>query len=319
MAQTFYFRGNSAFGQIVETRLEQAGMVSAQDLFCADVALTYYTDQEALEEAYFGEEGLVQGANEGTLLIDLSATTPTFARELNAVCVVNNRSFVEAPFVVLSPGVADALSTQSYLACFAAGEEGVVEKALPVLELLFGEVKDVGGAGAAELAKAAFTLQMVAQVVSAIEADALYKAVRAQSGAITGSLSRAGALSIASDEVLEAVAAKQFSGTYSIEMFMAELKAALSAADDADLILPQAEAALHLLDLLAVVGGVDKAPSAISLMYCDEDSCAEAGLDWSRANDVYTQEAHEHMHEEDTDFGDYGDGQFFPGLGYASN
>lgn len=319
MAQTFYYKGNSAFEQLVVNRLEQAGMVHAQDLFCADIALSYYTDQDALEDAYFGEDGLVQGANEGTVLIDLSATTPTFARELNAVCVVNNKLFVEAPFVVLNPGLAGALTTQNCLACFAAGEEGVVDKALPVLELLFGEVKDVGGAGAAELAKAAFTLQMVAQVVSAVEADALYKAVRAQSGAVTGTLSRAGAISIASNELLEAVAAKQFNGTYTIEMFMSELKAALAAADDADLILPQAEAAQHLLELLAVVGGADLAPSSISLMYCDEEACAAAGLDWSRANEVYAADAHEHAHEEDVDFGDYGDGQFFPGLGYAAN
>ncbi len=49
------------------------------------------------------------------------------------------------------------------------------------------------------------------------------------------------------------------------------------AADDVELILPQAEAAMHLLELLAVIGGADKAPSSLSLIYGEEADCAAQG------------------------------------------
>ena len=111
------------------------------------------------------------------LLVDLSASTPSFARELNAVAVVSDLVFVEAPLVVGDMMAADAFSRRENLTCFAAGEKGDVERAWPLLEVLVGAVHETGGSGSAQLARAAYTLQTAAQVVSAIEADALYRAV----------------------------------------------------------------------------------------------------------------------------------------------
>ena len=96
-----------------------------------------------------------------------------------------------------------------------------------------------------------------------------------------------GAATPVAEQVLAAVNTGRFDGTYTVEMFMAELSAALTAADDVDLILPQAEACLHLLELLAVIGGTDKAPAALALVYGEEKACAEAGLDWTRAEQAY--------------------------------
>lgn len=89
---------------------------------------------------------------------------------------------------------------------------------------------------------------------------------------------------------------------------MGELTAALTTADDADLILPQAEAVQRLLELLAIIGGSDKAPSALSLVYREEDACAKEGLDWTRAEQTYGDHGHDHDHDEDADWGDdFGD------------
>ena len=76
-------------------------------------------------------------------------------------------------------------------------------------------------------------------------------------------------------------------GEYSVRICMAELSAALMAADDIDLILPGAEAGLHLLELLAVIGGTDMAVSTLSLVYGEEAACAAQGLDWTRAEQAY--------------------------------
>lgn len=319
MSNSFLYKGETCVGEYVESCLCELGYEHTQDVLSADVVLTYYFSQESLEDAYFGEEGLAQHTNPGTLLIDLSASTPMFSRELNAVCVVNDKTFVEAPLVFLRPGLQDSFNGE-HLACFVGGEEPSLKEALPILEALASSVQDMGGAGSAQLAKAAYTLQMTAQIISAIEADALYRTVREVTGSMQEKGARAGALNLASEDVLQAVAQQRFSGVYTIEMFMAELSAALMTADDTDLILPQAEAAHHLLDLLAVVGGLDKGLGAISLMYRDEESCAQAGLDWSRANDVYQHEDGDNCgHTHDDDMDDYGDGQFFPGLGYSAN
>ena len=120
-----------------------------------------------------------------------------------------------------------------------------------------------------------------------MEADALYRAVRRSSASLDQATERVGAATPVAEQVLAAVNTGRFDGTYTVEMFMAELSAALTAADDVDLILPQAEACLHLLELLAVIGGSDKAPAALALVYGEEKTCAEQGLDWTRAEQAY--------------------------------
>lgn len=288
MTTGYAFRGSERLIDAVADRLAEAGYAPVEDVAAAEVVLTFSTTQRELEDLYFGDGGFVQSLAPGTLLVDLSATTPGFARELNAVATVSDLVMVEAPLVVDDLARADSFARDN-LSCFAAGEGDALNRAAPLLEALCGTVHEVGTPGAAQLTRAAFTMQVAAQVVAAVEADALYRAVRrSPAGSGLGDM-RPGALSAAGAAVIEAVDAGRFEGAYTVEMLMAELSAALMAADDAELILPQAEAAIHLLELLAVIGGADKAPAALALVYGEESACAEQGLDWTRAEQAYGQ------------------------------
>lgn len=321
MGKAYAFAGNATVGDMVAARLGEAGYTRVEDAGSAGVVVTYCTSQTALEDAYFDEGGFVQAARPGTVLVDLSPSTPTFARELNAVATVNDLAVVEAPLVVVDPCAADAFGDKANLVCLAGGDEAHIAQAMPLLRALAGDVRDIGGPGAAQLARASYTLQAVAQLIAAAEADALYRAVRRSAGMAEVESMRAGATTPLADCMLAAVCAERFAGGYTVEMLMAELAAALQAADDADLILPQAEACLHLLELLAVIGGAEKAPSALSLVYRDEAACASAGLDWTRAEQAYGREYGDDGFDDDG-YGDddgcgcghsHGDG--YPGYG----
>ncbi len=295
MTTGYAFRGSERLIGAVADRLAGAGLAPVADEAAADVVITFATTQRELEDLYFGDDGFVQSLAPGTLFIDLSATTPGFARELNAVATVSDLVMVEAPLVVDDLVRPDSFARDN-LSCFAAGEGDGLARAAGVLGALFGAVHEVGTPGAAQLARAALTLQVAAQVIAAIEADALYRAVRRSPAGSGLGDAHPDALSGAGAAVIAAARAGRFEGAYTVEMLMAELSAALMAADDAELILPQAEAAMHLLELLAVIGGADKAPAALSLVYGEESACAEAGLDWTRAEQAYG-------HAEDEDDG----------------
>jgi len=123
--------------------------------------------------------------------------------------------------------------------------------------------------------------------------------------------------------VVRAVRQKRFTGDYTAEMLLAELSAALMAADDAEVILPGVEATMHLLELLAVIGGADMAPAALALVYRDEAAGAEAGLDWTRAEQAYGS-GHDHDHGDDEDWdtfddADWNDPADYDGFDYSSN
>lgn len=325
MTKAFAYSGDSGFLAAITPRMREAGYVRVSDCASADIAITFCTAQAELEELYFGSEGFVSMMAPGSLLIDFSAATPNFARELSAVAMVSDLVMVEAPLVVDNMVAEDAFAREN-ISCFVAGEEGGIERARELLDLIFSRVVPTGGFGTAQLARAAYSVQVAAQVIAAIEADALYRAFRRS---VTGSGledAQAGALTPWAELMMNAVRLGRFEGDYTVEMMLSEMSAALMAADDAELILPQAEAASHLLELLAVIGGADKSPAALSLVYGEEGACAEAGLDWTRAEEVYGGHSCDcddddcdcgHHHHGHDDFDEYGFDEF--GFGYSAN
>ena len=314
MATSYVYHGNDRFLEAMAPRLEAAGLKRVEDIAQADLAVSFCTSATHLEDLYFGEDGVIQRAPKGMVLVDLSPATPNFAREMNAVATVSDCVMVEAPFVLRDLTAADGLAREN-LVCYAAGEQDV-PVAGQLLDALFGTVRPVGAPGTGQLLRAARTLQATAYLVSVLEADALY---RAQQRSVAGGGVDEAVLGMESGgaaAIIEAVREKRFEGSYTAEMLMASLASAIMAADDAELIMPQAEAALHLLELLCVIGGADKAPAALALVYGDEAMGAEAGLDWERAEQVYGGSG---QADDDDGFDDFDDDDYDPGFGYSSN
>ncbi len=321
MATSYAYVGAPTFIAAVEGRLAEAGFVRAADSASADIVLTYCTSASALEDLYFGDDGLVTSVAPGSVLVDLSATTPNFAREINAVATVNDLVMVEAPVTVRSLVAEDAFACDNLLGPVASEAE-IPPAVRALLDALFGEVVEVGAPGRAQLMRNTHTLPLAAALVSAIEATALDDAAARSVGALDAD--QVPLFSpVSADPVVRAVRQKRFTGDYTAEMLLAELSAALMAADDAEVILPGVEATMHLLELLAVIGGADMAPAALALVYRDEAAGAEAGLDWTRAEQAYGG-GHDHDHEGDEDWdafddADWSDPADYDGFDYSSN
>ncbi len=287
MDKTFVFAGDTAIGAVLADNLVKAGFKAASELAEADVVFTFCGSQSDLEDVYFDSEGLVQVAHKDAYLVDLSPSTPGFAREVNAVAIVNDLKAVEAPIAVRDATVERAYSHAENLICFVAGEEDDIAEIAPMLKVLAGTIEPTGASGSAQLARAALTLSTASQLVSVMEADALCRASGIQSSGAFRFAREQGFITEAAARLYAAVVEKRFVGEYSVRICMAELTAALMAADDIDLILPGAEAGLHLLELLAIIGGADMAVSSLSLVYGEEAACAAEGLDWTRAEQAY--------------------------------
>ena len=304
MAASYAYVGAPTFIKAVQGRLADAGLVRADDTASADIVVTFCTTASALEDLYFGDDGLVGSAGPGTVLVDLSATTPNFAREINAVATVNDLVMVEAPLTVRSLVAEDAFARENLLGPVASESE-LSEEVRTLLEAIFGEVVEVGAPGRAQLMRSTHTLPLAANLASAIEAVALDDAAARSVGALDADQVPL-FCTVSTDPVVRAVQQRRFAGDYTAEMLLAELSAALMAADDAEVILPGVEATMHLLELLAVIGGADMAPAALALVYRDEAAGAAAGLDWTRAEQAYGRGS-DHRRDEDEDWSDYDD------------
>lgn len=332
---TYAFFGNEALVRAIEGRLSDGGFERVDDVEDADYVLTFCTSMTALEDLYFGDDALVQ-AVDGQVVVDVSACTPNLAAEIAAVSAVSDVAMVSAPMIVKNKVAEDALS-HSNLACFAGSEGDAVSRAMPFLEALFGDVEIVADAGAAQLARAARTIQNTAEMVSAMETLSLFKAcaMSASSGINVKALVP-DATSPEAAFIFKAVRDERFEGEYTVEMLMSELSAAIMTGDDYETILPQTEAAFHLFELLAMIGGSDMSPAALALVYdgepanADEESRVDAhGLDWSRVEHLYGDDVADDAIEEygSSDFFDdasgdgdpYDDDDFVSGFGYSNN
>lgn len=315
---TYAYRGHEGLIGAIQGRLAEAGWTREGEPEAAEVTLTYFPSMNDLEDLCFGDDGLMQVMQPGSTLVDLSPVTPNFAREMNAIATLSDLRFVEAPIACKDMVAPDALA-HGNLMCFAAGEEGCVEQMRGLLDAICCDVQVMGGGGAAQLARAANTLQNAAEAVSAIEAQALLAASRRSLSSMEMGAVRAAPVNHVASTILRAVDEGRFDGAFTCEMLMGELAAALMAADDYELIIPQAESAMHLLELLAVIGGSDKSPAALALVYGDEAACAENGLDWERAEQLYAQDESGDLDDDDgyDDWDDDDAGEM--GFGYSVN
>ena len=304
-AQTFVFVGDTEIGAKLTAHLTAAGFEPAAGLSDADAVFTYYETQSGLEDVYLGDGGLLSETKEDVLLIDMSPTTPTFAKELFAIGRVSERHVVDAPLVVGDVTREDAFGTPSNLMMFVGAESETFDVVEPMLRAIAHQVEYMGNPGAGQTAKVAATLQDAAGIAALIEAyTSLINAdEHLDFDEYLDGLQGVGAIAPKHVAVFEAVRARRFVGSYTLQILMAELGAALTAMDDLDIILPQAEACFYLLELLALVGGNEYNPAALSLAYADEETCNQFGIDWSRAEDAFGEDEHEccggHHHDGD--------------------
>ena len=128
----------------------------------SDVVITMLPGPPEVEAVVAGEDGLLQGVREGTLLVDMSTSSPVLARELAQAAREVGVGMLDAP---VSGG--DVGANEGTLSIMVGGEEGDFERARPLFGAMGKTVNHVGGSGAGQITKAANQI-VVALVMEAV-------------------------------------------------------------------------------------------------------------------------------------------------------
>lgn len=128
----------------------------------SDVVITMLPGPPEVEETVTGEAGLLEGASEGSLIIDMSTSSPVLAKKLALKARERDVGMLDAP---VSGG--DVGAIEGTLSIMAGGSEEDFERARPLFEVLGNTVVHVGDAGAGQLTKAANQI-VVALVIEAV-------------------------------------------------------------------------------------------------------------------------------------------------------
>ncbi len=141
-----------------------APAASPKDAADADVVISMVPDSPDVEQVYLGQNGVLEGAKPGTLLIDMSSISPVMAKRVAEAALEAGCPMLDAP---VSGGEVGA--KEARLSIMVGGEPDAYERALPLFELL-GKPTLCGPAGAGQTVKACNQIQVALNFIGMAEA-----------------------------------------------------------------------------------------------------------------------------------------------------
>jgi len=199
----------------------------------SDAIITMLPGPPEVEAVYAGEGGLLDSTRQGTLLVDMSTSSPVLARGLAQEAARRGIGMLDAP---VSGG--DVAAEQGTLSIMAGGEETDFARARPLFEAMGETIVHVGESGAGQVTKAANQI-VVALVLEAIS-EALVFGSRAGVdpeqliGVLSGGLASNRAMEVKRDKLL----GRDFEPGGKVEYHHKDLGIALEAGRAYDVALP---------------------------------------------------------------------------------
>jgi len=156
----------------------------------SDIIITMLPNSPNVKEAVLGKDGVLEGAQPGAILIDMSSIAPLASKEIAEALKQKNVEMLDAPVSGGEPKAIDGT-----LAIMVGGSDEVFEKIKPILEVMGGSVTLVGEIGSGNMTKlanqiivalniAAVSEAMVLATKSGVDPEKVFRAIR---GGLAGS------------------------------------------------------------------------------------------------------------------------------------
>ncbi|QFU88980.1 2-hydroxy-3-oxopropionate reductase [Amycolatopsis sp. YIM 10] len=205
----------------------------AEAVVDADVVITMLPDSPQVEEVVLGEEGVLDFAKPGTLLIDMSTIRPETSRRVAALASTRCVRVLDAPVSGGQQGAIDGV-----LSIMAGGDEKDFLAATEIFDVLGKTRVHVGPHGAGQTVKAAN--QLVVGGTYALVAEAIVLLEASGVDAAAGLEVLAGGL--AGSRILElkrkSMVAREFQPGFRIDLHHKDMGIVLAAAREAEVALP---------------------------------------------------------------------------------
>ena len=138
----------------------------------SDVVIKIVVNGEQVEEILVGEQGVIAGAREGMLCIDMSTISPQMAQSLGERLGTHGITFIDAPVTGSSPG-----AEAGTLTIMAGGSEADLQRAAPIFDVLGAKTVHCGAIGQGQMIK------VITNAIAASNAAVLAQALIVARGA----------------------------------------------------------------------------------------------------------------------------------------
>lgn len=228
----------------------------------ASVVMTMVGYPYDVEEVYFGEEGLVENAKEGTIFIDFTTSTPTLAKRIYEVTKKRNMHSIDAP---VSGG--DIGAKEAKLAIMVGGDEEVFQACLPMLNLLGKNIILQGPAGSGQHTKMCNQIAIASNMIGVCEAIAYAQKSGLEPKRVLESIASGAAGSFSLSNLAPRMIEGNYDPGFYIKHFIKDMKIALEEAEAMKLEVPGLSLAKQMYEELAKQGEENNGTQALIKRY----------------------------------------------------
>lgn len=239
----------------------------------ADAVITMVGFPSDVEACYLGEEGVVESATPGTLLIDMTTSSPALAERIAKAAAARGLDALDAP---VSGG--DVGARNGTLTIMVGGDPAAFERAHPLFAAMGSRIALHGGPGAGQHCKMANQIAIAASMFGLAECLAYAKAAGLDPARVIETLSGGSAQSWSLENYGPRVLAGDFAPGFYVKHFVKDLRIAIAEAEGLRLALPGLALAKRLYEELAVGGGSELGTQALWLLYAPEAERDAAGV-----------------------------------------
>lgn len=224
----------------------------------ADVIFIMVSDTPDVEQVILGENGVIQGARKGSVVVDMSTISPAATRRFAAELGKRGVEMLDAP---VSGGEAGAIAAT--LSIMVGGKAAVFERVKPLFEKLGKNIVHVGDHGAGQVAKAcnqivvAVTIEAVSEALSFARKNGVDAAKVRE--ALMGGFAGSKILEVHGKRMLD----HDFKPGFKVKLHQKDLRIVMQDADQLGLALPGAALVAQHLNALMGSGDGELDSSAI--------------------------------------------------------
>lgn len=214
-----------------------------------DVIITMLPNSPQVKEVVLGENGIIEGARPGSVVIDMSSIAPLVSREIAELLQEKGVEMLDAP---VSGGEPKAIDGS--LSVMVGGKKEVFDKCFDIMKAMAGSVVLTGAIGAGNITKlanqiivalniAAMSEALVLATKAGVEPELVYQAIR---GGLAGSTVLDAKAPLAMD--------RKFDPGFRINLHVKDLGNVLETSHEIGVPLPLTAAVMEMMQAMKVDG-----------------------------------------------------------------
>ncbi len=254
-------RNPEAIADVIAAGAETATTPKAIAEQC-DVIITMLPNSPHVKEVALGENGIIEGAKPGTVVIDMSSIAPLASREISEALRAKGVEMLDAPVSGGEPKAIDGT-----LSVMVGGDKAIFDKYYDLMKAMAGSVVHTGDIGAGNVTKLANQVIVALNIAAMSEAltlatkagvnpDLVYQAIR---GGLAGST--------VLDAKAPMVMDRNFKPGFRIDLHIKDLANALDTSHGVGAQLPLTAAVMEMMQALRADGLGTADHSALACYY----------------------------------------------------